>query len=447
MMPSQQIERREFFKRGGAAALALSAASWSARSWAAETPAAVGRGPNDTLRVGVIGLRGRGKSHIHGLQAQEGVDVVGLCDVDEAVLHERATELETKRGRPAKLYSDLRQMLDNPEIDAVSIATPNHWHALAGIWAMQAGKDVYVEKPCSHNVYEGRQLVHAARKYERVCQHGTQARSSDAVREGVEKLREGVIGDVYMARGVCFKWRDSIGHTPDETPPPGVDYDLWLGPAPERAFSQNRFHYNWHWHWDYGNGDVGNQGVHEMDLARWGLGVGLPTKIQSSGGRFMFDDDKETPNTLVTTFEYPAERKLLVFEVRHWITNHEGFGEGSSNAVGVTFYGSEGFMRLRNSAYETFLGREREPGPAAKGSTDPFGAFVRAIRSRDAADNVADAEVGHLTSSLCHLANVAYRVGHTVEFDPETESCPSDEAAEALLGRDYRSPFIVPRIA
>ena len=184
-----------------------------------------------------------------------------------------------------------------------------------------------------------------------------------------------------------------------------------------------------------------------MDLARWGLGVGLPTKIQSAGGHFLFDDDQETPNTLVSTFEYPDEQKMLVFEVRHWITNHEGFGEGSSNAVGVTFYGSEGYMRLRYSRYETYLGRDREPGPSAQGATDEFGAFARAARTRNPAHNVANAEEGHLTSALCHLANVAYRVGHTIQFDPHTESCGSDAAAQTLLTRPYRRPFVVPEIS
>lgn len=444
------FDRRDFLSRStvaaGAASLALAAKTRAdeAKPDADSRPAS--RSPNEEIRLGVIGLRGRGGAHVNGFEKAAGAKVVALCDVDESVLRQRAGELEKKSSRKVKTFTDLRRMLDDANIDAVSIATPNHWHSLAGIWAMQAGKDVYVEKPCSHNIWEGRQLVAAARKYDRLCQHGTQGRSCPAIQEAMQKLREGVIGDVYMARGLCFKWRDTIGRTPDESTPPGVHYDLWLGPAPERAFSRNRFHYNWHWHWDYGNGDIGNQGVHEMDMARWGLGVGLPTVVQASGGHFMFDDDQETPNTMLATFQYPEDKKMLVFEVRHWATNHEGFGSGGSNAVGVTFYGSEGFMRVRYFGYETFLGRNREPGPKAESGRDEFGSFVRALRSRRREDLAPDIEEGHLSSSLGHLANAAYRLGRTIHFDPAGETCPNDDAANALLTRDYRSPFVVPRI-
>lgn len=443
------LNRREFLAQSSAATTAAAAGLGALSAYGEEAAAAKdskSAGPNNAIRIGVIGLHGRGKSHIHGFQALPGVDVVALCDVDESVLAERADELDAKTKQKAKRYTDLRRLLDDAQIDAVSIATPNHWHALAGIWALQSGKDVYVEKPCSHNLFEGRQLVNAARKYDRLCQHGTQGRSCPAIQEAMTKLTEGVIGDVYMARGLCFKWRDTIGHTPDESVPPGVHYDMWLGPAPERPFSRNRFHYNWHWNWDYGNGDLGNQGVHEMDMARWGLGVGLPQKVQSAGGHYMFDDDQETPNTLICTFEYPDEKKMLVFETRHWMTNHEGFGEGESNAVGVTFYGSEGFMRVRYFSYETFLGREREPGPSGSSGRDEFATFIRGVRSRRREDLGVDIEDGHLSSALCHLGNVAYRIGRTIEFDPTSETCPNDEAANALLTREYRSPYVVPTI-
>jgi len=439
----ETISRRRFLA-GSAAVGAVSLGIRQGLAPADEKPAAVS--PNDALRIGVIGLRGRGQSHIHGFQALPGVEVVALCDVDESVLGKRADQLDAKTGRKAKRFTDLRAMLDDHNLDAVSIATPNHWHSLAGIWAMQAGKDVYVEKPCSHNIWEGRQLVAAARKYDRLCQHGTQGRSAPAIREAVAKLREGVIGDVYMARGLCFKWRDTIGHTPDEPVPEGVHYDLWLGPAPKRPFSRNRFHYNWHWNWAYGNGDMGNQGVHEMDMARWGLGVELPSKVQAAGGHFMFDDDQQTPNTLVTTFEYPDQKKLLVFEVRHWVTNHEGFGSGASNAVGVTFYGSKGFMRLKYFGYETFLGRNREPGPSGESGRNEFATFIKAVRSRRREDLGVDIEEGHRSSALCHLGNIAYRVGRTIHFDAATETIQGDADASRLLTRDYRSPFVVPKI-
>lgn len=399
---------------------------------------------NDTIRVAVVGVRGRGRNHIEGFQRLPKVEVVALCDVDENVLAERAEAFEKKTGRKVKTFVDMRHVLDAQDIDAVSFATPNHWHALGSIWACQAGKDVYVEKPCSHNVWEGRQLVEAARKYERIVQHGSQSRSRAAVQEAVQKLREGVIGQVYMAKGLCYKWRNTIGRTPEEPVPPGVHYDLWLGPAPKRAFTRNRFHYNWHWHWDYGNGDIGNQGVHQMDIARWGLGVGLPPKIQCSGGHFMFDDDQETPNVQLATFEYPDQEKLLVFEVRHWITNHEaGIGSGSGNEVGVLFFGSDGYLVI-DGGYRTYLGKEREPGPSGEEGGDHFANFTAAVRSRKREELNAEIEEGHLSSALCHLANIAYRTGRRLEFDPERERFRNHPEADSLLTRRYREPFVVP---
>jgi predicted dehydrogenase len=435
-----RLTRRDFLASCSAVAAGLTAVPLVSR--AAEKSG----GANEVIRVGCIGIRGKGQAHMGGLEAVPGTEVVALCDVDESILGARADDMENRCGRKMKRYTDYRALVDDPEIDAVSIATPNHTHTLIAIAAMQAGKDVYVEKPCSHNLWEGRQLVRAARKYKRMCQHGTQGRSSPAIREAVQKIGEGLIGDVYMARGLCFKWRPSIGHAPDEPVPPGVNYDLWLGPAPKRPFSRNRFHYNWHWHWDYGNGDMGNQGVHEMDMARWGLGVGLPEKIHASGGHFMFDDDQETPNTLVCAFEYPAEKKMLVFETRHWITNHEGFGEGSSNAVGVTFYGSEGYMQVRYFDYKTFLGKQREPGPSGEGGPNEYERFIAGVRSRRHEDLGVEIEEGHLSSALCHLGNISYRLGRTVRFDPKQETFPGDAEAAAMLTRDYREPYVVPAI-
>jgi predicted dehydrogenase len=401
---------------------------------------------NDRVRVAVVGLRGMGWGHVKGYAGLENVEVAALCDVDENILAQRNADLEEATGRRARTYTDIRRLLEAKDIDVVGIATPNHWHSLGGIWACQAGKDVYVEKPCSHNIFEGRKLVEAARRYNRIVQHGTQSRSSAGVREGIRKLREGVIGDVYMAKGLCYKWRNTIGHTPEEPAPDGVHYDLWLGPAPQRSYSRNRFHYNWHWHWDYGNGDIGNQGVHEMDMARWGLGVGLPAKVQSSGGHYMFDDDQETPNCQLATFEYPDQKKQLVFEVRHWITNHEaGLGKGESNEVGVLFLGSEGYMVMKGGqGYRTFLGRKREPGPTRKEGGNHFANFIQAVRSRRQEDLHADIEEGHLSSALCHLANMAYRAGRTLNFDPATETVRGDSEAGAMLTRDYRAPFVVP---
>ncbi|HSM76931.1 MAG TPA: Gfo/Idh/MocA family oxidoreductase, partial [Bryobacteraceae bacterium] len=304
--------------------------------------------PNDTVRIACVGVRGQGNSHIHQYLKMPNVEIAAICDIDEAVLNQRLSEVQAKSGKRPAGYADIRKLLEDKSIDAVSIATPNHSHTLQTVWSCQAGKDVYIEKPCSHDLFESRQIVAAARKYGRLVQHGTNSRSGPAVQEAVQKMRDGLIGEVYMCRGLCFKWRDTIGRKPAEAVPAGVNYDLWQGPAQEHPFTRNRFHYNWHWFWDYGNGDMGNQGIHEMDICRWGLGVQHPTKISTIGGHFMFDDDQETPNTLTAAFEFHegGKKKMLVFDVRHWMSNHEaGIGEGGdSNTIGNVFYGSKGYL-------------------------------------------------------------------------------------------------------
>ena len=295
-------------------------------------------GAGDRVQVAIIGLNGRGSDHMKELSRLANAQIAALCDVDSRVLDKRLVQMD-KLGLPKpKTYADIRRLLDDKSIDAITIATPNHWHSLMAIWGCQAGKDVYVEKPCSHNWWEGKQLVEAAVRYNRIVQHGTQSRSGKGVLEGIKQLNDGLIGEVYLARGLCYKWRDTIGHATEEAVPPGVDYDLWTGPAPMKPFTRNRFHYNWHWTWDTGNGDIGNQGVHEMDKARWGLGVKYPTKVSAIGGHFMFDDDQQTPNTLNVAYEFvtpDGKRKMLEFEVRHWITNNEAL-------IGTKVFGSEG---------------------------------------------------------------------------------------------------------
>ena len=271
--------------------------------------------PNDTVRVACVGLRAQGREHIRQYAAMRNVDIAAVCDIDESVLDQRRAEAEKLTGkRPARVV-DFRELLEDKSIDVISIATPNHQHTMQTIWACQAGKDVYIEKPCSHNVFESRQIVAAARKYNRVVQNGTHHRSAVATRDAVRQLREGVVGDLYLSRGMCHKWRDTIGRKGPEPVPAGVHYDLWLGPAPQREFTRNRFHYNWHWFWDYGNGDIGNQGIHEMDIARWGLGVTYPTNVTAIGGHFLFDDDQETPNTLTALYEFDdgGKKKMLEF--------------------------------------------------------------------------------------------------------------------------------------
>jgi predicted dehydrogenase len=462
-------ESRRDFLRTGAKAIAVMTAAERLRAW--QTPSAV-LGASDKVRVGIVGLRGRGESHIRGYGALPNVEIAALCDIDDSVMQKRLPEVQ-KMGFHPKTYTDIRKMLDDKSIDAVSIATPHHLHAVMMIWACQAGKDVYVEKPCSHNLWEGKQMVQAAAKYNRIVQHGTQSRSNPSMMQAVKQMQDGLLGDVYLSRGLCFKWRDTIGHTPVSPVPAGVDYDLWTGPAPLCPFTKNHFHYNWHWFWDYGNGDLGNQGIHQLDIARWGLGLGFPNKVSAVGGHFMFDDDQQTPNTLNCAFQYDrpnGKSTLLEFEVRHWITNHEaeigaggrgatplaetaqaGLGplEGSYNTVGNVFYGSKGYLAIDNTAgYRTWLGRNQQPGPSAPETPeDHFANFIACVISRRKEDLRAPIEEGHSSAGLAHLANASYRLGRTLNFDPETQMVKNDDEANRLLreaDRGYRSPFVVP---
>jgi len=409
--------------------------------------------PNDTVRVACVGVRGQGRAHIAHYAKMDRVEIAAICDIDESVLNARLADVEKMGKKRPAAYTDLRKLLEDKSIDAISIATPNHNHTLQVVWACQAGKDVYVEKPCSHDMFEARQIVAAAQKYDRLVQHGTNCRSGIA-REAVQKLREGAIGDLYMARGLCFKWRDTIGRKPVEPVPAGVHYDLWLGPAPEHEFTRNRFHYNWHWFWDYGNGDLGNQGIHQVDVARWGLGVKYPTKVSAMGGHFMFDDDQETPNTLTATFEFDdaGKKKFMVFEVRHWMTNHEGgineTGAGKEvNTVGDIFYGSKGYMVVTDedhATYYTFLGKEQQPGPSGHDQGNNWANFIDALRTRKHSDLNAPIEEGAISTTLVHLANISYRLGRTLRFDADSYSCIGDDEANALFRRKYRAPFVVP---
>ncbi len=441
--------RRDFVKSSAAAAT-VGTLGFNINSYAANV-----KSPNDTIRVACVGVKAQGNSHIREYLKMPNVEIAAICDVDEKIRNQRIGEIEKASGKKPAAFVDIRKLLEDKSIDAISIATPNHWHSLMGIWACQAGKDVYIEKPCSHSYWEGKQLVAAARKYNRIVQHGTNSRSTPALREAMQKLREGVIGEVYMTRGLCFKWRDTIGKKPDSAVPSGVDYDLWTGPAQKRPFNENRFHYNWHWNWDYGNGDIGNQGIHEMDICRWGLGVTLPTKVFSMGGHFMFDDDQTTPNTMISNLEFNVngKKKMIVFEVRHWMTNNEAGigqktnnrGEFDSNCIGNVFYGSEGFMAIDGyTSYKTFLGRKQQPGPSRTEGASNWANFIQAVRSRKREDLNAEIEEGHLSSALMHLANISYRTGRSLDFDPAKEAITNDVKANLMLRDKYRAPFVVP---
>jgi predicted dehydrogenase len=431
------MDRRHFLMRATAAGAAMRASALAS--------------PNDTVRVACVGLHGQGKTHLAKYNAMKNVEVVAFCDVDESVLRERLADMDKAGKKRPATYSDLRKLLEDKSIDAISIATPNHHHTLQTIWGCQAGKDVYVEKPCAHDMFEARQIVAASRKYNRLVQHGTNSRSSIA-RQAIQQMRDGLIGDVYMARGLCFKHRDTIGHAQPEPPPSGVDYDLWLGPAPQHQYTKNRFHYNWHWFWDYGNGDLGNQGIHQIDVSRWGLGVKYPTKVSAMGGHFMFDDDQETPNTLSTQFEFNdgGKKKLMTFEVRHWYSNHESeIGGDGANTVGAVFYGSKGRLAIwdeDHGRYQTFLGPKGEPGPHGEDIGNNWANFIDAVRSRKQSDLNAPIEEGAISTTLVHLANISYRVGRALYFDADTYSVKGDAEANRLFRREYRKPFIVPNV-
>jgi predicted dehydrogenase len=468
------LDRRDFLKTAGKAA-----------TIGAATLALGGRvlGANDRVRIAICGLRGRGNDHLRGFAKVPGTEIAAFCDIDESVLARRTDEAQKMGLAKPKTYGDIRKLLEDKDIDAISIATPNHWHSLMGIWACQAGKDVYVEKPCSHNTFEGRQLVAAVKKYNRICQHGSQSRSNPGMIEGIHHVQDGTIGDVYLARALCYKWRPTIGHAEPEPVPAGVNYDLWTGPAPMKPFTRNRFHYNWHWIWDTGNGEIGNQAIHEIDIARWGLGVRFPVLVSATGGHFMFDDDQQTPNVLNATYYFDSpngKRKMMEVEVRHWITNHEaeigtgaygnsavppaglsggakrttpsperqaalGPRDAKTNTIGNIFYGSNGYLAIDGyDAYKTWLTNQAEPGPSGKKSGDHFANFIDCVRSRRAEDIHSPIEEAHISTTLVHLANASYRLGRTLRFDPEKEQVINDDEANTMLRGTYRDPYVVP---
>jgi predicted dehydrogenase len=421
------VERREFLGAWTAAPMALAA----------------GRvmGANDTIRVAVLGVRGRGWAHARGFESLKNVHVVAFVDPDLDAANRRAKEFESKFGRPVRVVQDMRRIFEDKNIDVVTIATPNHWHALATIWACQAGKDVLVEKPGTHSLAEGRSMIAAAKKYKRIVQHGAQLRSSPALQEAVQKLREGVIGDVYMGRATMFKWRPKLKDFPNEEPPHTLDYNLWVGPAKWRPYSKNHVHYDWHWIWDFGNGEMGNQGTHQIDMLQWGLGVKFPTSIAALGGNYLWHDRRETPEVVTALCEFGPEKKYAELAVRNWCTNHE-----SENApVGNLFYGSAGYMAIDGyTKYSVFLGRDRTPGPSGSSQEAHFENFIKAVRSRKVEDQNGPVETAHYSSGLAHIANAAFRCGRMLQFDPLREQFVGDREANALLSDTYRKGFAVP---
>jgi predicted dehydrogenase len=424
-------------------------------------------GANDRIQVGIVGLGGRGTNHMDFYSTLDtDCRIAAVCDVNQEARERAVARVNKAKGHNPKEFDDMRKMFESKDVDAVSVATPNHWHALAAIWACQAGKDVYVEKPASHNIFEGRQMVAAARKYNRMVQVGSQSRSMPYKMKAIQLIREGAIGQVYHARALCYRRRFSIGHTPDEPAPAGLDWDGFLGPAQMKPYSKNKFAYNWHWFWDTGNGDIGNQGVHEMDISLWGLGrSGWPVTVSSSGGKYVWKDDQETPNTQQTTFDFGDMQ--MTFDVRNLPTPPEGLAAmRGPNYVGNIFFGSQGFLIVDGSGFQLYKGtagnvsgeaargagagsRERyekalEEKPQGEDTTPHMKNFFDAIRARNYKLLTAEIEIGARAAAFCHLANISYRVGRTLRMAQSTGRFLGDDEANALLTRDYRAPYVVP---
>jgi len=445
-------DRRQFLKSAAAATgTALAAAPAIAR-----TP----RSPNDTIRVGLLGMGGRMRSHVTALaqMSNENVEIVAICDCDQNKLDSAVERYPELKDKKLTHYSDMRKMFDDKSIDAVSNALGDRWHALSTIWACQSGKDSYVEKPGTHNLFEGRQLVAAARKYNCIVQHGTQNRSSPNIMEGIAKLKEGVIGDVYMARGIDYKVMGNLGRVNPSPVPKGLDWDQWLGPKPMRDYSQF-WHHRWYWILELSSGGFANQAVHEMDILRWGLGLDShPTQVTAIGGRYVHEDDRTSPSDAAMTYRFGNEKPLVTYEHRSWYTNSEaGFRDQypfvqPGYPVGTIFFGKEGYMIFPDySSYRTFLGPKGEPGPSKVDETHTmadlphFQNWVAAIRARDHKVLNADIEEGHKSMVMSLLARTSYQVGRPLQFDPVTELVVGDKEANELLNKpSYREPYVVP---
>ena len=482
-----QYTRRRFLEDSLLAAAAMAVLPGGKLLGAEETQSA---SPNEKLGAAVVGVNGQGKSHFQAYAKRKDTEVTYVVDADEAVGQRRVEEIANLQGRKPKFVRDLRRALEDQSVDIVSIATPNHLHALEAIWATQAGKHVFVEKPVSCTVSEGRRIVDAARKYNKICQTGTQCRTLGGTVDAVDYVRSGKIGQVKLARGICYKPRESIGPRGEYQVPESVDYDLWSGPAPILPLTRKRFHYDWHWQWPYGCGDLGNQGIHEMDIARWGLGeTGLSKRVFSYGGRLGYEDAGETPNTLVVIHEYPDDGKTLAFEVRGLNT-----GDLKGVKIGVIFYGSDGYVVLTSYTAGAAFDPDGNLVKKFSGDGDHFDNFLNAVRSGKKEDLHADILEGHISSALCHTGNISYRLGREITatdlkkrladiksnenaletfdrltahltdnginvdetklrvgpelaFDPASETFAGNDAANNFLTREYRKPFVVPSAA
>jgi predicted dehydrogenase len=442
------INRRAFLTRTAAATAGLAALPRSARAQA---------GPNDRINVAIIGIRGdnaghptwtgrgRGQDHYEHLSRIPGVQITHVVDVDERHFAGSLSFMKERWGGDPKTETDFRRVLENPDVDVVTIAAPDHWHALMTIWACQAGKDVFVEKPISHNVAEGRLMMAAARRHDRIVAAGTQRRSAPVLARTAQFLRDGGLGTIYAGKTTIYRPRDPIGVKADMPVPPGVHYDLWLGPAPARPFNEHHFHYYWHWLWEYGTTDLGNTAIHSLDVARWLIGKQEhPRTTYCAGGlrEAGAPTSQTTPNTQVASYRY-ADGTELHCELHNWFA-------GPPEAGGIYIYGSKGWMKVTDGAAQVFHGRRNEPGPTitvdekVDAGQAHFENFIACVRSRRADKLAAGLEDGHLSTTLCHLGNISYRVGRSVEFDGAAERFVGDDEANALLSRTYRAPYVLP---
>lgn len=417
----------------------------SALTLSAATYAGAARGPNDRVRLAVMGVHGRGKGLIKAFVGQPNVEITHIIDPDTNTYASAIAEAG-KQATPPKTATDVRKVLEDPSVTALVVAAPDHWHALATVWACQAGKHVYCEKPCSHNLVEGQRMIQAARRYKRVVQIGTQRRSNTSIISAREYVQAGKLGKVAFARTWIAGGRPNIGHAKPEPVPKGVDYSLWLGPAAEGPFTRNRFHYKWHWFWDYGTGELGNNGIHALDVVRNVCGLDTPTKVSCGGGKYYYDDDQQTPDTQIATFDFPggpggAAGCTVLWEHRVW----EKKGQGPEGQTwGISIHGDKGTLLFTGDAWAVRGG----DGASDKPKTDMMAAhaqnFLKCVRVGGTPN--ADIEEGHKSTRLCHLGNIAYRTGRTLMFDAKTETFLRDPEANKLLGREYRKGFELPAV-
>jgi len=401
------------------------------------------QGASDRVVLALIGGRNQGRGV--ALRAiRQGAEIKTFCDIDDAILARVGADLEKAQNKRPESAKDFRRVLEDKDIDGVIVATPDHWHTHMTLLACQAGKDVYVEKPLCQTIREGQQILAAARKYHRIVQLGTQNRSEPAIQEAVDYLGSGKLGKLCLIRAWMFQVRNSIGSPPDAAPPAGVDYDLWLGPAPQQPFNPNRFHYNWRFFWDYGNGELGNQGIHNLDVVLWalarlrGLESCLPHRISASGGIYWLNDAKEVPDTEVVTYDYGD--LLLVWE----LNSFQNFRSLEGARSGIAFYGPDAALIIDNRGWRVHY-KNGEPGPSGKESGGSHERnFIECVKSRKRPN--ADVEIGRLSTALCHLGNISYHLRREVRFDPKTEDFGRDQAANAFLTKPYRASYALPRV-